>query len=217
MGFAGVVACCLLGQVPFALEDSLNQWENRLIESRWMLVDEATKLPQALLVLKCFHPDHRVFELYMFGRGHECEDRLWLRAWTGTYKMERREYASKGIVESLVRLKFEQHWLPVDPYKPDRLRRWMRETGLVEWARERYAVRWLEDVGLLDWIEEVDFKPFMAELKLDNVPSQSAYYCDAIRFLLRSDDVKHVGWWPIGVDQVFTPVPKQSRWRTALP
>jgi len=217
MGFATVVAYCLLGQVPYVVEDSLNQWENRLIESRWILVDKTTKAPQILLVLKCFNPDQRMFELYMFGRGHECQDRLSLRAWTGTYKMERREIASKGYAESLVRLKFDEHWLPVDPDKPARLRQWMTDLGLVSWTRERSEIRWLEDVHLLDWTEEIDFKPFMAELKLDNVPSQSEYYCDAIRFLLRSDDVRHVGWWQIGTDQVLAPVPKQSRWRTTLP
>jgi len=217
MGFVGIVAYCLLGQVPYVIDDSLNQWENRLIESRWILVDPATKAPQILLVLKCYNPDHRVFELYMFGRGHECQDRLALRAWTGTYKMERRERAREGYTESLVRLKFDEHWLPVDAYKPEWLRRWMTDFGMTRWSQERSELRWLEDIALLDWTEEMDFKPFMAEMKLDNAPLGSEYYCDAIRFLLRSDDVKHVGWWRIGTDLVLTPVPKQSRWRTFVP
>jgi hypothetical protein len=32
---------------------------------------------------------------------------------------------------------------------------------------------------------------------------------DSVRFFLRSDEVKHIGWWQIGVERVFSSVRKR--------
>lgn len=223
MGLATVMALCLCGQIRYSSDDSLNQWESHLLEARWVLVDEATSTPRILLVFKCLTPDHRLFELYLYDRWDD-EQVETVRAWTGTYKMESRENRDKSISEKLVRLNFDQHWVPVDGTKAIWIKDWMTRLGFVYWTRESDLIHWIEALQFLDWTEERDFKPFLAEFKIDGPTAAEPIPPENIKFLLRSNDVKRVGCWVIGTQYVLSPVKKWRRastpvhlWSPAVP
>ena len=224
MNFAALLTVCLFGQITYSVDDSLNQWEDHLLESQWILKDPVTEEPRAFLVFKCFTPDHRIFALYLQDQWDGDSYRT-LRCWTGTYKMERREkkieYSEKEDTrppaEIITRLKFEQFWIPVDSDKPNKMRRWMSEQGLTHWISEPDARHWSENLDVLHWTEEVDFKPFYAEFNL-TPPSpitEPEVSSDCLHFLLRSVDVKKVGWWPINTEHLLGPVKKWRRSTTA--
>ncbi len=220
MGFATVIAVCLFAQAGDTADYSINQWESHLLEWRWGLVDDRSECPRLLLVLKCHTPDHRVFELYMYDMydiHHDIDElgghRPWrtVRAWTGTYKMQARENHDRSISERLVQLNVDRYWLPVEPFKLCQLRRRADEHGLVVWRCDLHPADWPEELGLLHWREVRDFKPFLAELKVDLPTAPDPP--ESIRFLLRSNDVMRVGWWTIGTEYVLSPVWK---WRRSL-
>ena len=215
MGIPTVLALCLCGQVRFSPDDSINQWESHLLESSWALNDPLSSGPRVLLVIKCLRPDHRIFQLYLYDRWEEgpCAT---VRAWTGTYKMESREYRENGIAEKIVRLNFEQYWLPVDGFKPNRIRAWMNEQDFVQRARDLTLFHWSEELDLLNWVEERDFKPFLAEMRVDGPKPDEPIPAEYVKFLLRSADVKKVGWWLTGTEYVLEPVRKWCRWPTAI-
>lgn len=212
MNLAAVLTICLFGQVTYSLDDSLNQWENHLLESRWALLDKATEEPRVFLVFNCFTPDHRIFSLYLHDQWEGDAYRT-VRCWTGTYKMESREKKDKSIVEKIVRLKCEQFWIPVDSDKPNKMRRWMAEQGYSRWLGEPEARHWTENLDFLHWTEEVDFKPFYAEFNMTppSPATEPNVSPDCIHFFLRSDDVKKIGWWTIGTHYLMTPVKKWQR------
>jgi hypothetical protein len=221
MNLAAIVTVCLLGQVTYSVDDSLNQWENHLLEARWVLMDRVTDEPRVFLTFKCFTPDHRIFSLYLYDQWEGDAYRT-VRCWTGTYKMESREKKDKTVVEKIVRLKCEQYWIPVDSEKPSRIRRWMSDgwmsdQGFTRWLTEPDSRHWTENLDFLHWTEEVDFKPFYAEFKLTppSPKTEADVPSDCIHFQLRSDDVKKVGWWIIGNDYLMTPVKKWLRSTTA--
>lgn len=211
MGLAAVVAFCLCGQIRYSVEDSLNQWEQHLLETKWAVVDKLTGVPKMLLVIKCYTPDHRLFELYQYDRWDN-EPEPTLRAWTGRYKMESRENRDKSMSEKIVRLNVDEHWLPVDGLKLAKTRNWMLSQGFVHWINEDHRFHWTEELDFLHWTEEQDFKPFLAEFKIE--PGDAP---ENVKFLLRSDDIKRVGWWVIGTGYQLEPVKKWRRSTTAAP
>jgi hypothetical protein len=214
MGFAVVMALLLGRQDVLSSEDTLDQWENHLLESKWTLTDKESGAPRMVLVLKYFSADHRIFELTVF---NDCrrEGVPWIETWTGTYKMEARRPEDKTSQAQdalkLVRLRAEQHWYPVDsaPYwwPPDG--RGAAKVG--PWLWERGLIHWTELISNIDWVERKEFKEFFAELIFDApfMAQEPPIAPDSVRFFLRSDEVKHIGWWQIGVERVFSSVRKR--------
>lgn len=213
MGFAIAAALLLGGQGVYTSEDTLDQWENHLLESKWTLTDKETGAPRLVLVLKYFSPNHRIFELTMF---HDCTPgKPWVETWTGTYKTEARRSEDKKDdardAVKLVRLRAEQHWYPVDsePYwwppdgrGPAKVGHWLLEKGLIHWT---------DIVSHIDWVERKEFKEFFAELIFDApfMALESPIPPENVRFFLRSDEVKNIGWWQIGTEYVLSPVRKR--------
>ena len=96
-------------------DDTLDQWEHGLLESKWAYTDPATGAPRMLLLLKHWPVDHRVFQL-VIRNPWEGEPTPRIEIWTGTYKMMSRRLPggqlSNQDMMQLVRLSFEQHWVP---------------------------------------------------------------------------------------------------------
>ncbi len=221
MSFAAILTLCLCTQVTYSPEDSINQWENHLLEAKWALVDEVTGAPRLLLVMRCMRPDHRIFELYMYDWWDGTTVRT-VDAWTGSYKMEARENRKTKLPEKFVRLEFEQHWSPVDVGKQQWLERWMTTQGYRRWIAEGDAAHWTEALSMLDWTEEIDFKPFFVQFKIDPAPNTvvGPRSIESIKFRMMSDDVKKVGWWKLDDEFVLSPVKKwrrAPRWITGGP
>ena len=191
MSLAVVAALSLCGQITPHGDDTLNQWESRLLESKWVLTDPRSGTPQMVLVLKDFTPSHRIFQLTMYN-APTGDGTPWVQTWTGTYKMESRrannkEFEAQDAVK-LVRLHADQYWIPVDRDRPDRVKNSLMARGLLNWT---------DEIAYIDWLERKDFKPFFAELIVDApfmwaeppIPTEHA------RFFLRSDEVTKIGWW----------------------
>ena len=224
MGFATAIAICLFAQLGDSSEYSLNQWESRLLESRWTLIDPTADCPRLLLVLKHHPSDYRTFELYLYDW---VDDELWrtiegpwradvgpwrtVEAWTGTYKMQSRENHDRSISEKLVQLNVDQHWLSVDSSRLARIGMRVDEHGRVTRRCPRPRTEWIEELALLHWTEESDFKPFLAEMKLDTPAPAEPIPAESVKFLLRSNDVLNVGWWTIGTQYALSPVQKWRR------
>jgi hypothetical protein len=207
----------------YTSEDTLEQWENHLLESKWTWRHPVTGMPHMVLVLKYFTGNHRTFELTMFhdhdpspGRHVPMVDypcRPWVETWTGTYKTEARRAEDKKFDQQdavkLIRLRAEQHWYPVNscPYwwspdgHPAKVGPWMRDRGLIDWT---------DMISNIDWVEKKQFKEFFAELIFDApfMADEAPIPADNVRFFLRSDAVKKIGWWQIGTEYVFEPVKK---------
>ncbi|MGO8752221.1 MAG: hypothetical protein ACLQNE_40295 [Thermoguttaceae bacterium] len=205
MSLAVITALCLCGQITAPSDDTLNQWESRLLESKWVLTDPVSQTPQMVLVLHDFNPSHRIFALTMYntvtGDGIP-----WIQAWTGTYKTEARRANHKDIqaqdAVKLVRLHAEQYWVPVDRDRPDHVRNILKARHLIDWT---------DEMAYIDWLERKDFKPFYAELVFDApfMWSEPPIPSEHMRFFLRSDEVTKIGWWKLGAEQVLTPIRKQ--------
>ncbi len=213
MGIAIAAALLLGGQVIYTSEDTLDQWENHLLESKWTLTDKETGAPRMVLVLKYFSPNHRIFELTMF---HDCTPgKPWVETWTGTYKTEARRSEDKTNdardAVKLIRLRAEQHWYPVDsePYwwPPDG--RGLAKVG--HWLLEKGLIHWTDILSHIDWVERKEFKEFFAELIFDApfMALEPPIPAEDVRFFLRSDEVKNIGWWQIGTEYVFSPMRKR--------
>ncbi len=205
MGFAVITALCLCGQDGFPKDDTLNQWESRLLESKWVLTDPATGVPHVLLVLRDYTPSHRIFQLTIYH--HEPGLNLpWAETWTGTYKMEARKAGdgNRGREDDikLARLHADQYWLPVERNRPESIKNVLEARGLIDWT---------DEINYIDWLERKDFKPFFAELIFDapflrTLPELSG---GRVAFFLRSDEVTKIGWWNIGTTYVLSPVHKR--------
>lgn len=207
MAIAALLALYLGAQPVDVGKDTIEQWENRLLESKWLLEDEATGTPRILLVLQNYPVDHRIFRLCMYNPRNR-EGRPWLETWTGTYKMEARRSGDKEgdhrDAVKLIRLQADRYWLPVN-----------RERVFDEFEHqflEKYArLPWTETLDWIDWIEQDEFKPFFAELIFDApyLPATAVTPADNVRFLLRSDEVSKISWWKIGTVRQFFPVWKR--------
>ena len=250
MGFAVVMALCLCGQEVYSTDDTLDQWESGLLESKWALTDRDTGAPQMLLVLKCLPPEHRIFELTMYNNatgpatpnidvspykpaakedvptiGPVPRLEAWpkIEAWTGTYKMESRKASHNSMDNQenikLVRLQVEQHWMPVD-----RQRLWWARIGgenptqetsleptcLKDVLRGRGLIDWTDEISYIHWFDRKDFKPFYVELIFEApfLREQGPLTSDHIKFFLRSDSVRKIGWWKIGTQYTLDAVKK---------
>ena len=223
MGFAVAMALCLCGQTVYSSEDTLDQWESRLLESKWVLTDPVSGDPRIVLVLKCFSPDHRIFQLTLYNEGQD-ETLPRIQTWTGSYKMESRK-ATRNDVDTqdsvkLARLHADQYWVPVNPDlygAPDRFRTgWASPDGfkpycMRSWLKQRGLIHWTEEINYIDWSERIDFKPFYAELVFDApfMWTEPLVHPEDCKFFLRSDAITHIGWWKIGTQYVLSPVKKR--------
>jgi len=208
----GQNACAF--QTAYTSEDTVDQWENHLLESKWVWPDEKTDLPAIVLALKYYPGDHRTFELTMYHDQNPCpgccECQPWVETWTGTYKTEGRRAENKSSdakdAVKLLRLRAEQHWYPVNsnPY-------WWSPGGhpakVGPWLRDRGLIRPTEMISYIDWVEKKHFKEFFAELVFDApfMASEAPIAPENVRLFLRSDSVKHIGWWQVGTEYIFTP------------
>lgn len=224
MNFAIVMALGLCGQSIdiFTGDDTLDQWEQGLLESKWECRDKATGAPRMLLVMKYWPVDYRVFQLVM-RNPWEGTSSPRVEVWTGTYKMMSRRtednYMSTQEQIQMVRLSFDQHWVPVERghYWPavleDPLR--LRHDGLSPLTlagalQAEDRLHWSEEISYIHWAEHKDFKQFFAELIFDAPFMRKDYVAtsEKMKFFLRSDSVKKVGWWRIGTEQTFTSLKK---------
>ena len=185
------------------------------------LPDPVTGEPHMLLVLKCFPPEHRIFELTMYNPRSGCYGPR-LEVWTGSYKMEARKannnYLEQQDSMKLARIEADQHWVPLnrarDWWPQDERYGWPAPAGdvgllggsdsLTGWLKSRGVLHWSDEIHDLDWAEHKEFKSFRVELVFDApfMRPLSPATSEQVHFFLRSDDVKHVGWWKIG--QMFT-------------
>lgn len=232
MNLAIVMALSLCGQTVdvYTSDDTLDQWEHGLLESKWTLTDKKTGFPRMLLVLKCWPVDHRVFEFTMRNPWDEAalaridgSPLPRIEVWTGTYKMISRKYASDQLsvqdLMQMIRLSVEQHWVPASPdhYWPlvaesrDRLPQHGLSPHTLAGALEsRDLIHWTDEISYIHWTEHKEFKEFFAELIFDapfmrkSPPSTS----ERMKFFLRSDAVKKIGWWKIGTQYEFSAVNK---------
>ena len=223
MGFAVAMALCLCGQTVYSSEDTLDQWENRLLESKWVYTDPTSGAPRIVLVMKCFSPDHRIFQLTLYNEG--IDDTLpYIQTWTGTYKMESRK-ATRNDTDSqdsvkLARIRADQYWVPVNANHcrwPGRyIPAWSGSDGqqfcsMRQMLQARGLIHWTEDINYIDWSERIDFKPFYAELVFDApfMWTEPLANPENVKLFLRSDAITHIGWWKIGCQYILSPVKKQ--------
>lgn len=199
MGIVAVMSLWLCGQAPVLSERTLDQWENRLAETQWVLKDEVTGEPWMLLVLKHYPVNNRIFRLTMY---HPADRTVGPRmeTWTGSYKMEARrasdDYDQDAI--KLVRLQADRRWWPVN---------WIGRCDLVRPLLAANPMPWPASLVWVDWLEQDEFRPFFAELVFE-APFLPAAEEPQVQFLLRSDEVLGIGWWKIGTVYRFSPVPK---------
>jgi hypothetical protein len=232
MNLAIVVALGLCGQPidTFTGDDTLDQWEHGLLESKWAYADRATGAPRILLVMKYWPVDHRVFQL-MIRNPWEGEPTPRLEIWTGTYKMMSRRLPGSQLSDQdmmqLVRLSFEQHWVPEErghfwppvqeyplrlPYDGPNHGR-LSPLTLAGALEAEGRIHWTEEISYIDWKEHRDFKQFFAELVFDAPFIRKDYVATSenMKFFLRSDSVKKIGWWKIGTDYTFSAVKKRHQ------
>ncbi len=224
MNLAIVMALSLCGQRvdTYTGDDTLDQWEHGLLESKWECVDKATLNPRMLLLMKYWPVDHRVFQLVMRNPWEGTASPR-VEVWTGTYKMMSRRtednHLSNQDTMQMVRLSFDQHWVPVERghywppihEDPDRLRHdGLSPLTLAGSLEAKGLVHWTEEISYIHWAEHKDFKQFFAELIFDAPFMRKNYVAtsEKMKFFLRSDSVKKVGWWKIGAEHTFSAVKK---------
>jgi hypothetical protein len=217
------LSLCGQGIDTYTGDDTLDQWEQGLLESKWEYVDPVTKLPRMLLVLKYWPVDHRVFQLVMRNPWDSAPVPR-IEIWTGTYKMMQRRLPGGQLSDQemmqMVRLSMEQHWVPVERghYWPpvnedlDRLRRnELSPLTLAGSLEDQGLIHWSEEISYIHWTEHKDFKEHFVELILDAPFMRKDYVAtsEKMKFFLRSDAVKRVGWWPIGTEYTFSAIKKR--------
>lgn len=224
MHFAIVMALGLCGQSidVYTGDDTLDQWEQGLLESKWECRDPKTGEPRMLLVMKYWPVDYRVFQLVM-RNPWEGASTPRVEAWTGTYKMMSRRFDANHLSTQdtiqMVRLSFDQHWVPIErghywpPVHEDPWR--LRHDGLSPLTlagalQAEKRLHWSEEISYIHWAEHKNFKQFFAELIFDAPFLRKDYVAtsEKMKFFLRSDSTKKVGWWKIGTEQTFTALKK---------
>ncbi len=230
MNLAIVLALSLCGGPidTYTEDDTLDQWEQGLLDSKWEYVDPSTPGRRILLVMKHWPVDHRVFQL-VIRNPWEGEPTPRIEIFTGTYRIMSRRLPggqlSNQDMMQLIRLSVDQHWVPeerghfwppVNGYAAnaehnDLVNGRLSPLTLAGALEAEHRIDWTEEISHIHWREHKDFHQWFIELVFDAPFMRKNYVAtsEKMKFFLRSDSVKRVGWWKIGTEYMFSAVKKR--------